>query len=504
MGCASSKPSSNSKSKNKDSTNTNGSSSNNNKQKTNTKKTQNTNNTNSSFDKLEKIKNEQIRIDNNLIDQIELYQNKVIDYIVKVVRKELNSELVKNSAGSNNFVAVIQAATAAQDNDDLITDVASKAIFLIKTGRCNTTYRNLNDSLKSSNFLCKNQTHKTRICELTTETIYSCLSALNTNSNNLIDLLDDFESNKTVLVDNNNNRQDVINLNNKTINQENQWDNAILLSRSEANEVARMLFYSNRARPVIHASPKAKDAYFVNKQLNENLEVTVDRNEIDEILHTFNQPVLNNIQNQYQYFNDNTNQNENNLTPVVSNESETPSSNKRLSSNFEGNNLSERFNQTELDNSFDVKEQNDEQLSNKYNDVEQIEEINPNSLLASIAAISALTTNLNVGQNDQENLNGDLVLNDNSIKLGNNDSDNFSNDKNIEYRHVDNFKDDFSSKKDKYLEEHSEDTTTTLNTEINNENNISILNNTNYEDANTTLNSLNLTNNSENQANNSG
>jgi hypothetical protein len=355
MGCASSKPSSSSKSKNKDLTNTNGSS-NNSKQKQNTKKAVSTNNTNTSVDKLEKIKNEQIRIDKNLIDQIELYQNKVIDYIVKIVRKELNAELVKNGAGNNNFVAVIQAAAAAQDNDDLITDVASKAIFLIKTGRCNTTYKNLNDSLKSSHFLCKNQTHKTKICELTTETIYSCLFTLKENSNNLIDLLDDSDNNKSSSVDNNNNRQDIVNLNNNSLSlQENKWDNAILLSRSEANEVARMLFYSNRARPIIHASPKAKDAYFVNKQLNENVEVTVDRNEIDEILHTFNQPMFNNFQNQNQYFNDNSIQDENNLnsTPVVSNSSEPPSSDIRLSNNFESTNLTERFNQTELENSFE-------------------------------------------------------------------------------------------------------------------------------------------------------
>lgn len=500
MGCASSKPSSSSKSKNKDSINTNGSSSNN-KQKSNPKKVANTNNTNSSVDKLEKIKNEQIKIDKNLINQIELYQNKVIDYIVKVVRKELNAELVKNGAGNNNFVAVIQAAAAAQDNDDLITDVASKAIFLIKNGRCNSTYKNLNDSLKSSHFLCKNQTHKTRICELTTETIFICLSTLNESSNTLIDLLNDSESNNGSSVDINNNKQETVNLN----KQENQWDNAILLSRSEANEVARMLFYSNRARPIIHASPKAKDAYFVNKQLNENVEVTVDRNEIDEILHTFNQPIFNNFQNQYQYFNDN-NQNENNLNlaPVAANKSEPPSSDIRLSNDFESKNLNDKFNQLELENSFQFKEEYDEQRrSNNCNDVQQNDEINTDSLLASLAVISALTSKLDKNDNEErtENLNDDLVLNDSNKKLGNDDSDNFSTDKNTEFKTENDSENEFCDNKDSNSEKNITTTTTAILTfESNNEN----LNNTNYEDANTTLNSLNYSNNLENQTNNSG
>lgn len=70
------------------------------------------------------------------------------------------------------------------------------------------------------------------------------------------------------------------------------FKDAVLLSRSQAKEVARILFLSDRARPVVHASPNAaqKDAYFVNKQLSDLSEVTVTRTEIDEILHAFEQP----------------------------------------------------------------------------------------------------------------------------------------------------------------------------------------------------------------------
>jgi hypothetical protein len=81
--------------------------------------------------------NESIKIDKNLIDQIELNHVKVIDYIVNLVHKELNAELVSNGNKSNksNFVAVALAASAANDNHDLITDIASKAILLIKSGK---------------------------------------------------------------------------------------------------------------------------------------------------------------------------------------------------------------------------------------------------------------------------------------------------------------------------------------------------------------------------------
>jgi hypothetical protein len=467
MGCTSSKPSSSSKSKSKESANLNDTS----KQKKNPKKVPNntsssTNNATSnnanatSNDKLEKIKNEQIKIDQHLIDQIESNQNRVVDYVVKVVRKDLNAELVKNGAGSNNFVAVIQAAAAAQDNDDLITDIASKAVFLIKTGRCNTSYKNLNDSLKSSHLLCKNQAHKTRICELTTETIHTCLSTLNQNSKiDLVDLLNDFENNKST---ESNTKQDT-----KTPTQKpQQWENAVLLSRAEANEVARMLFYSNRARPVIHASPKAKDSYFVNKQLNENVEITVGRDEIDEILQTFNQPIFNNYQNsQYQYFNDE-------VTPVVLTKSEPPSSDSRLSSNLNSNNLMDRINQAESEQ----QEANDK----------------TESLLASLVAVSALTSSL-PPPSDQSNQinNDDSTVN---LVLENNDNNNENNNENNELG-----KKDLTDNNNNNL--NAEDTLTS-NEPLNND---AALNNTesNFEDANTTLNSLNNTN-LVNETNSSG
>lgn len=71
-----------------------------------------------------------------------------------------------------------------------------------------------------------------------------------------------------------------------------QQQEAVLLSRSQAKEVARILFLTDRARPVVHASPNSahKDAYFVNKQLSDMSEVSVSKTEIDEILRAFERP----------------------------------------------------------------------------------------------------------------------------------------------------------------------------------------------------------------------
>lgn len=72
----------------------------------------------------------------------------------------------------------------------------------------------------------------------------------------------------------------------------NNQQEAVLLSRSQAKEVARILFLTDRARPVVHASPNSahKDAYFVNKQLSDMSEVSVSKTEIDEILRAFERP----------------------------------------------------------------------------------------------------------------------------------------------------------------------------------------------------------------------
>jgi hypothetical protein len=72
----------------------------------------------------------------------------------------------------------------------------------------------------------------------------------------------------------------------------NNQQEAVLLSRSQAKEVARILFLTDRARPVVHASPNSahKDAYFVNKQLSDMCEVSVSKTEIDEILRAFERP----------------------------------------------------------------------------------------------------------------------------------------------------------------------------------------------------------------------
>ena len=267
--------------------------------------------------------NESIKIDKNLLDQIELHQVKVIEYIARIVHKDLNAELVSNGNKSNksNFVAVALAASAANDNQDLITDIASRAILLIKTGKCQTTYKNLNDTLKQSQYLCKNQTHKNRICDITVETIRNCLNTIYEESHggnfNLVDFLNDSISQNTTSSDSSSSNSSKNNVeiidNRRTTNlpstppqtppsnqthnletppQSNKinWDNAVLLSRAQANEVARILFLSSRARPIIHTSPRVKDAYFVNKQLKDDLEVTVSQDEVDEILNSFDQP----------------------------------------------------------------------------------------------------------------------------------------------------------------------------------------------------------------------
>jgi hypothetical protein len=254
--------------------------------------------------------NEQIRIDDALLKQIKENENDVINYIVIQVRKELNAELIsaKNGSGSpqskNPVVAavitsngsankaslakIVAAAEGAQDNDDLILDVASKAVLLIESSRRPTNYRHLCDSLKSAQYLCKVQKNKDRICELTVQTIRNCLNHLTeeqakNGKYNLIDVLNEANQHDEVDTANKQYQPNGHMTPPQTPKMPND-KNAVLLTRAQATEVARMLFLSNRARPVVHASPSVKDAYFVNKQMFDDSEVTVSQSEIDDIL----------------------------------------------------------------------------------------------------------------------------------------------------------------------------------------------------------------------------
>ncbi len=186
MGCASSKPSDStsntrnkktkdlSKSSKKTKSSSSNSDSQNNKQNdlTNNNTANNTTNLNEN--------DESVKVDLNLLEQIKANENLIIAYIVKRVHKDLNNELVKNNTTSTASV---------QDNEDLIIDVSSKAVNLIEhsSNQSTFTYKSLNHSLKSWPFLCKNQSNKSRICDLTVDTVRECLNNLNSQSDiNLI------------------------------------------------------------------------------------------------------------------------------------------------------------------------------------------------------------------------------------------------------------------------------------------------------------------------------
>lgn len=230
-----------------------------------------------------------IQIDQDLVVQIEQNLQRVIEYIVRIVHRDLNAEIIKpNTAPSANLASVVLAAALAQNNDDLINDIVSKAFILIRGPNAPKTYKELNTSLKQAQYLFKNQSQKNRICDLTVDTIKQCLETINdeTCKFDLVEFLNQHDPAYNQLTPPQTPETNkIVNMPNQST--PNNWDNALLLTRAQANEVARILFLSNRARPVVHASPKAKDAYFVNKQLGDNTEVTVSRDEIDEILNRF-------------------------------------------------------------------------------------------------------------------------------------------------------------------------------------------------------------------------
>lgn len=253
----------------------------------------NKNNSGSSVDS-----DEPIRVGTDLLEQIKANESLVIAYIVKRVHKDLNNELVKQPSSSNgstptaastpgsttpalNFAAVALAAVNAQDNEDLIIDVSSKAVNLVEhsSNQATFTYKSLTHSLKSWPFLCKNQANKSRICELTVETVRECLNSLNSQNGsvNLAEYLTSTSDGKFLK---------------ETKLAEQNKQQPVLMSRTEANELARMLFLSNRGRPVVHASQNVNEAYFVCKCTEDNVETTVSQQEIDDIL---NNSLLNSI-----------------------------------------------------------------------------------------------------------------------------------------------------------------------------------------------------------------
>jgi hypothetical protein len=258
----------------------------------------------------------------------------VIEHIVKIVRRELNAELISNGTGkSANLASIALVASAAHDNDDLITDITSKAITFILTGKCSTTYRNLNDTLKTVQYLCKNQTHKYRICDLVVETIRNCLASIHEeikksdfNLHNFLIQYDSNNSDNQIESANHVKQQADVSLitppespENLVNIREKNWENVVLLSRAEASEIARKLFLSNRARPIIHLSPKIKDAYFVNKQLDDNTEITVTQQEINDIMKVFDTPLTTEINAHLPTNNANTYTINSLSTPVIKN-----------------------------------------------------------------------------------------------------------------------------------------------------------------------------------------
>lgn len=281
MGCASSKPSKDKKSSSK------------NQQKLN-KKSKSTDNViqhsandegTAKFNQNETESN--IRIEKTLIDQIKKNDIKVIEYLVPLVRRDLNNELTRNATPqsldrSPDHAPTNQAALNQEDNDDLIIDVVSKAVnTLVNTPTPNTTltYKSLNQSLKVWPFICKNQANKTRICDLTTETIKECMNTINheLDENAKFDLVKFLTQNSELTPPQTPEKQ--------YSSLEDKWnEHAILMNRTKANQLARLLFLSNKARPVIHASNRVKDAYFVNRELSDKTQVCITQEEIDQLL----------------------------------------------------------------------------------------------------------------------------------------------------------------------------------------------------------------------------
>ena len=363
MGCASTKPSSSSSKNKKSKDSNNGSITVSNETRKAQPSAQNSNSLNAIVDN-EKITvtltkqeepvdfDEPIKINKHLLEQIKSNQEKIVDYIVKIVRQKLNSESL-DTKQKLSFAVVTLAAHAAHLNDDLTIDVGAKAVNLIVDDPNPkylpaSNYLELYNLLKKWEFICKNQTNKNRICYLTVETIRNCLNEINEINDTNFDLVKflnggDLKEENIPLTPpqsptNEAPPQSTTNEAPPTVQltpTRKIWDNAVLLSRNKANELARILFLSNRGRPIIHANPNGK-GYFVNKQLDNNSEVTLTQDEIDEILNTPNRgirpvyqtPKLNSTIN----FNHEPSPNMTiNLSPIITNSSSTPQITNNLS-----------------------------------------------------------------------------------------------------------------------------------------------------------------------------
>jgi len=228
-----------------------------------------------------------IPLDKNLIDQIKKNEVQVVEYITKLVQKDLYNELTKHATSrtvneqSPDLASTALAVKNQQENDDLIIDVSSKAIStIVNTQLPNTTltYKSLNTSLKNWKFASKNQTNKVRIIDLTSDTIRNCLQSINEElkENSKFDLLSFLRQHSIITPPETPEKEH---------SQEEIWNkNAVLMNRTKANQIARLLFLSNKARPVIHPSTTIKDAYFVNRELPNKTQVTITQQEIDDIL----------------------------------------------------------------------------------------------------------------------------------------------------------------------------------------------------------------------------
>lgn len=179
---------------------------------------------------------------------------------------------------------IVRTEQAQEGNEELISDVVSKAVnTLVNTPLPNTTlsYKSLNASLKAWPFICKNQANKQHICDTTTETIRECMSTINHESdeNAKFDLVNFLSQNSAALTP----PQTPVKATN--MSPEEIWnENAVLMNRTKANQLARLLFLSNKARPVIHSSTRVRDAYYVNRELPDKTQVCISQNEIDDLL----------------------------------------------------------------------------------------------------------------------------------------------------------------------------------------------------------------------------
>jgi hypothetical protein len=235
-----------------------------------------------------------IRADRRLVDQIAQHEDRIVEHLVRAVSRTFADQL----AATNAKLAREAAAQIAHDNHDLATDIVAKAVLAVKSvpgdsssSSAVKTYKQLNERLKTSPYLCKNQTHKSRLCDITVSQIKECLDAIGAHQSGraVAEFLAAHDA-RTQLTPPRSPSSPSSASACGGGGGGGDDDAAVLLSRAQANELARILFLSSRARPVVHASPRVQDAYFVNKQLADNSEVGVSKREIEDILYRFDEP----------------------------------------------------------------------------------------------------------------------------------------------------------------------------------------------------------------------